>query len=61
MPAGLTAVITGAAAAPTRNGSPRHVAMLTAFYVGDGPRWPLLDHLSVLAFWLLPRPSAPHS
>ena len=31
-----------------------YVAMLTAFYVDNGPRWPLLDHLPVLAFWLLP-------
>jgi hypothetical protein len=31
-----------------------YVAMLTAFYVDNGPRLPLLDHLPVLAFWLLP-------
>jgi len=120
--AGLTAVITGAAAALTRKGSPRHiragrffywaitvvfatattlaamrwrqdyylfligamaftaatigyqhrrrhrpgdtghiigmgaayVAMLTAFYVDNGPHLPLWDHLPALAFWLLP-------
>lgn len=120
--AGLTAVITGAAAALARKGSPRHVragrwyyraitavfatatalavmrwrqdyylfvigaiaftaatigylhrrrhrpgdtthilgmgvaytAMLTAFYVDNGPHLPLWDHLPVLAFWLLP-------
>src|SRR6516162_1729732 len=119
--AGLTAVITGAAAALTRKGSPRHiragrwfyraitvvfatatilaamrwrqdyhlfligavaftaatigyqhrrrhrpgdtghivgmgagyVAMLTAFYVDNGPRLPLGNHLPVLVFWLL--------
>jgi hypothetical protein len=120
--AGLTAVITGAAAALTRKGSPRHIragrwfyraitvvfatgtalaimrwrqdyylfiigaiaftaatigyqhrrrhrprdtghitgmgigyaAMLTAFYVDNGPHLPLWDHLPTLAFWLLP-------
>src|SRR5262252_317936 len=31
-----------------------YIAMLTAFYVDNGPRLPLLDHLPVLAFWLLP-------
>jgi hypothetical protein len=31
-----------------------YVAMLTAFYVDNGPRLPLLDRLPVLAFWLLP-------
>ena len=31
-----------------------YVAMLTAFYVDNGPRLPLLDHLPVLVFWLLP-------
>ena len=31
-----------------------YAAMLTAFYVDNGPRLPLLDHLPVLAFWLLP-------
>jgi hypothetical protein len=31
-----------------------YVAMLTAFYVDNGPRLPLLGHLPVLAFWLLP-------
>ena len=119
---GLTAVITGAAAALARKGSPRHVragrwyyraitavfvtatalaamrwaqdwylfllgavafaaatagylhrryhrpgdtghiagmgiayaAMLTAFYVDNGPHMPLWDRLPVLAFWLLP-------
>jgi hypothetical protein len=120
--AGLTAVITGAIAALTRKGSPRHVtagrwyyraitvvfatatalaamrwrqdyylfiigavaytaatigyqhrrrhrpggtghitgmgvayiAMLTAFYVDNGPHLPLWDRLPTLAFWLLP-------
>src|SRR5712692_603540 len=120
--AGLTAVITGAVAALTRKGSPRHiragrryylaisivfatatvlaamrwrqdydlliigavaftaatigyqhrrrhrpgdtghiagmgtayVAMLTAFYVDNGPHLPLWDHLPAFAFWLLP-------
>ncbi len=120
--AGLTAVITGAAAALTRKGSPRHIragrrfyraitvvfatatalsvmrwrqdyylfiigavafttatigyehrrrhrpgdtghiagmgigytAMLTAFYVDNGPHLPLWDRLPVLTFWLLP-------
>ena len=120
--AGLTAVITGAAAALSRKGSPRHiqagrwyyraitvvfatatilaalrwrqdyylfiigavaftaatigyqhrrrhrpgdtghiagmgiayVAMLTAFYVDNGPHLPLWDHLPAFAFWLLP-------
>jgi hypothetical protein len=31
-----------------------YVAMLTAFYVDNGPRLPLGDHLPVLVFWLLP-------
>ncbi|HEV2255891.1 MAG TPA: hypothetical protein VGS06_22310 [Streptosporangiaceae bacterium] len=31
-----------------------YVAMLTAFYVDNGPHLPLWDHLPVLAFWLLP-------
>jgi len=31
-----------------------YVAMLTAFYVDNGPRLPLLDHLPVLVFWPLP-------
>ncbi len=31
-----------------------YVAMLTAFYVDNGPHLPLLGHLPVLAFWLLP-------
>jgi hypothetical protein len=118
--AGLTAVITGAAAALARKGSPRHIgagrwyyraittvfatatalaamrwaqdwyllilgavaftaatigylhrrrpadtghiagmgiaytAMLTAFYVDNGPHLPLWDRLPTLAFWLLP-------
>src|SRR5262249_9052937 len=120
--AGLTAVLTGAAAALTRKGSPRHIragrwfywaitvvfvtatilaamrwrqdyslfligavafaaatigyqhrrrhrpgdtghivgmgagyiAMLTAFYVDNGPHLPLWDRLPTLAFWLLP-------
>lgn len=120
--AGLTAVITGAAAALTRKGSPRHVkagrlfyhaitlvfatatalavmrwrqdyylliigavafaaaaigyqhrrrrrpgdtghitgmgigytAMLTAFYLDNGPHLPLWDHLPAITFWLLP-------
>jgi hypothetical protein len=31
-----------------------YVAMLTAFYVDNGPHLPLWDQLPVLAFWLLP-------
>jgi hypothetical protein len=31
-----------------------YVAMLTAFYVDNGPRLPLWDRLPALAFWLLP-------
>ena len=31
-----------------------YVVMLTAFYVDNGPRLPLWDHLPALAFWLLP-------
>jgi len=31
-----------------------YVAMLTAFYVDNGPHLPLWDHLPRLAFWLLP-------
>jgi hypothetical protein len=31
-----------------------YVAMLTAFYVDNGPRLPLWDRLPTLAFWLLP-------
>jgi hypothetical protein len=31
-----------------------YVAMLTAFYVDNGPHLPLWDHLPVFAFWLLP-------
>ena len=31
-----------------------YVAMLTAFYVDDGPHLPLWDHLPLVAFWLLP-------
>jgi hypothetical protein len=31
-----------------------YVAMLTAFYVDNGPHLPVLDHLPVFAFWLLP-------
>src|SRR5207253_3444536 len=31
-----------------------YIAMLTAFYVDNGPRLPLWDHLPVLVFWLLP-------
>ena len=38
-----------------------YVAMLTAFYVDNGPHLPLWDRLPMLAFWLLPRPSAPRS
>ncbi len=30
------------------------VAMLTAFYVGNGPHLPLWDRLPTFAFWLLP-------
>jgi hypothetical protein len=31
-----------------------YVAILTAFYVDNGPRLPLWDRLPTLAFWLLP-------
>jgi hypothetical protein len=31
-----------------------YVAMLTAFFVDNGPHLPLWDRLPVLAFWLLP-------
>jgi hypothetical protein len=31
-----------------------YVAMLTAFYVDNGPHLPLWDRLPVLTFWLLP-------
>ena len=31
-----------------------YVAMLTAFYVDNGPHLPLWDHLPRLTFWLLP-------
>jgi hypothetical protein len=31
-----------------------YTAMLTAFYVDNGPNLPLWDRLPVLAFWLLP-------
>ena len=31
-----------------------YVAMLTAFYVDNGPHLPLWDHLPTLAFWFLP-------
>jgi hypothetical protein len=31
-----------------------YVAMLTAFYVDNGPHLPLWDHLPAVAFWLLP-------
>jgi hypothetical protein len=31
-----------------------YVAMLTAFYVDNGPHLPLWDRLSALTFWLLP-------
>jgi len=34
-----------------------HVAMLTAFYVDNGPHLPLCNRLPTLAFWLLPPPS----
>ncbi len=31
-----------------------YVAMLTAFYVDNGPHLPLRDRLPTLTFWLLP-------
>lgn len=31
-----------------------YTAMLTAFYVDNGPHLPLLDHLPPLVFWVLP-------
>jgi hypothetical protein len=38
-----------------------YVAMLTTFYVDNGPRLPLWDRLPVITFWLLPQPSARRS
>ncbi len=35
-----------------------YTAMLTAFYVDNGPHLPLWDRLRDLAFWLLPFSSA---
>jgi hypothetical protein len=54
-----SATSTGAATAPVTPGhivskGAAYIAMLTAFYVDNGPRLPLLDHLPVLAFWLFP-------
>ena len=43
---GDTGHITGMGAA--------YIAMLTAFYVDNGPHLPLWDRLPALAFWLLP-------
>ncbi len=43
---GDTGHITGMGAA--------YIAMLTAFYVDNGPHLPLWDHLPTFAFWLLP-------
>ena len=38
-----------------------YTAMLTAFYVDNGPHLPLWDRLPTLAFWLLPTAiAAPH-
>ena len=31
-----------------------YTAMLTAFYVDNGPHLPLWDRLPTLAFWILP-------
>ena len=31
-----------------------YIAMLTAFYVDNGPHLPLWDRLPTIAFWLLP-------
>ncbi|MEP6599002.1 MAG: DUF2306 domain-containing protein [Actinomycetota bacterium] len=31
-----------------------YIALLTAFYVDNGPHLPLWDHLPTIAFWLLP-------
>jgi hypothetical protein len=31
-----------------------YAAMLTAFYVDNGPHLPLWDRLPILSFWLLP-------
>ncbi len=31
-----------------------YIAMLTAFYVDNGPHLPVWDHLPTLAFWFLP-------
>lgn len=35
-----------------------YVTLLTAFYVDNGPRLPLVDHLPAIAFWTLPSLSA---
>jgi hypothetical protein len=31
-----------------------YIAMLTAFYVDNGPHLPLWDRLPTIAFWMLP-------
>jgi hypothetical protein len=31
-----------------------YIALLTAFYVDNGPHLPLLNHLPTIAFWVLP-------
>jgi hypothetical protein len=36
-----------------------YAAMLTAFYVDNGPHLPLWDRLPILSFWLLPVVLAP--
>ena len=35
-----------------------YMAMLTAFYVDNGPHLPLWDRLPTVAFWLLPGATA---
>jgi hypothetical protein len=41
-------------AVPARPTGIAYTAMLTAFYVDNGPHLPLWGRLPVLAFWLLP-------
>jgi hypothetical protein len=38
-----------------------YIAMLTAFYVDNGPHLPLWDRLPTIAFWLLPSAIGHHS
>jgi hypothetical protein len=69
---GLTAVIAGALAATARQqpGWPPHhaigmggsyIALLTGFYVDNGPFLPLWDRLPHILYWVLPSLSASRS